>query len=469
MSHLWTASDFSDAVEPISQPGEIGNVDGVSIDSRSIGKGDAFFAIKGDRFDGHAFARSALEEGAAVVVLEEAQKSDFADLSERVVFVDDVLKALERLGRAARKRAKGKIIAVTGSVGKTSTKDALRKALEPSGKVHAAVASFNNHWGVPLTLARMHVDSDYGVFEVGMNHSGEIRTLIDMVRPDIAIVTTVVAAHIGNFDSIDEIAAAKAEIFEGVVPGGAALVNGDNEFGDYLAKQAGICGIENIYHFGSKAEFDAKLLKADLRADGSDLSISLFGEQYQVHLAAPGAHLAQNSLSVLAAVHLAGASVPAAIAVLGRHGATKGRGERHDLSVDGGTALLIDESYNANPSSVSAALETLGLGSAKADGRRIAVLGDMLELGGEAAELHIGLKEVLVDAGLDKAYLCGPMMHHLWECLPKDMQAGYGERSEDLIALLKEDLQPGDMVMIKGSLGSRMGVIVASLLESYKN
>lgn len=469
MSHLWTASGFSDAVEPIFQPGPIGNIDGVSIDSRSIGEGDAFFAIKGDRFDGHVFARSALEAGASVVVLEEAQKSDFADLAERVVFVDDVLKALERLGRAARKRAKGKIIAVTGSVGKTSTKDALRKALEPSGNVHAAVASFNNHWGVPLTLARMHADSEFGVFEVGMNHSGEIRTLIDMVRPDIAIVTTVVAAHIGNFNSIDEIAAAKAEIFEGVVPGGAALVNGDNEFGDYLAEQAGSCGIENIYRFGSKANFDAKLLNADLRADGSDLSISLFGAQYQVHLAAPGAHLAQNSLAVLAAVHLAGANVPAAIAALGSHGATKGRGKRHDLSVDGGTALLIDESYNANPSSVSAALETLGLGSAKADGRRIAVLGDMLELGSEAAELHMGLKASLVDAGLDKAYLCGPMMHHLWECLPKEMQAGYGERSEDLIVLLKEDLQPGDMVMVKGSLGSRMGVIVASLLESYKN
>ena len=232
MSALWTAGDFNKAIGPEHAPGDIGDVQGISIDSRTVMAGDAFFAIRGERFDGHEFARGALEAGAAVVVLEEAQRADFSDLAERVVFVDDVLRGLERLGCAARARVRGKIIAITGSVGKTSTKDALWAALEPSGKVHAAVSSFNNHWGVPLTLARMPADTDFGIFEIGMNHPGEIRQLVAMVEPHLAIITTVVAAHIGNFTGIEEIAAAKAEIFEGIAPGGAALINGDNPFAD---------------------------------------------------------------------------------------------------------------------------------------------------------------------------------------------------------------------------------------------
>ncbi|TLP48437.1 UDP-N-acetylmuramoylalanyl-D-glutamyl-2,6-diaminopimelate--D-alanyl-D-alanine ligase [Cohaesibacter sp. CAU 1516] len=466
MSVLWTTEAFVAAVSPVSQPGGIKDVTGISIDSRTIGEGDAFFAIKGDQFDGHAFARTALEAGAAVVVLDEAQRADFADIGERVVFVDDVLKALERLGRAARARMKGKVIAITGSVGKTSTKDALRAALAPSGRLHAANASFNNHWGVPLTLARMPEDAEFGIFEVGMNHPGEIRTLIDMVKPHLAAITTIVAAHIGNFNSIDEIAAAKAEIFEGVVEGGAVLLNADNAFDGYLTDIAKDLGIAHIHHFGRAAHADIRLEALDLQADGSDLTLSLFGEPVSCHVAAAGEHLAMNALAVFGLVRLAGGDVEAACLALGTHGASKGRGERHELAVRGGTVSLIDESYNANPSSVAAALATLGLSETK--GRKIAVLGDMLELGEESAEMHAALLPAIQSAGIDRLYLCGPMMAHLWEIAPVELRGIYANSSADLVAPLCEALRDGDAVMVKGSLGSRMGPIVQSLLEEFK-
>ncbi len=466
MTALWTADAFVAAVSPIFQPRDIKDVTGISIDSRTIGQGDAFFAIKGDRFDGHAFARGALEAGAAVVVLEEAQRSDFADLAERVLFVDDVLKALERLGWAARARMTGKVIAITGSVGKTSTKDALRSALAPSGRLHAANASFNNHWGVPLTLARMPRDTEFGIFEVGMNHVGEIRTLIGMVKPHLAVITTVVAAHIGNFNSIDEIAAAKAEIFEGVVEGGAVLINADNPFDGYLTKAAKDLGIAHIHHFGRSVHADVRLEALDLQADGSHLTLSLFGEALSCHIAAAGEHLAMNALAVFGLVRLAGGDVAAACKALGTHGASKGRGERHNLAVRGGTVSLIDESYNANPSSVAAALSTLGL--AKTKGRKIAVLGDMLELGEDSAAMHAGLWPAIQSAGIDQLYLCGPMMAHLWEIAPVEVRGIYANSSADLVAPLCEALRDGDAVMVKGSLGSRMGPIVQSLLEKFK-
>ena len=466
MTALWTAHDFATAIEATSQPGPLGDVEGISIDSRTVAAGDAFFAIKGDRFDGHAFARKALEAGAAVVVLGADRQAEFADLEDCVVFVDDVLKGLERLGRAARARVGGKVIAITGSVGKTSTKDALRAALKPSGKVHAAVSSFNNHLGVPLTLARMPRDTEFGIFEIGMNHPGEIRALVDMVQPHLAMITTVVAAHIGNFNSIVEIAAAKAEIFEGLVAGGTALINADNPFADFLTGVAKNEGITEIRSFGYKAVADIRLLDLALQPDGSDLTVDLLGETVRCHLGAPGKHLALNSLAVLGAVKLCGGDVAAACKALTQVDASRGRGARHTLSLAEGTALLIDESYNANPSSVAAALATLALGAEK--GRRIAVLGDMLELGDDRRALHEGLMEPLTKAGVDRVYLSGEMMGHLWDILPVAMRGSYAKSSTDLIPSLIEDLREGDTVMVKGSLGSRMGPIVTALLNEFK-
>lgn len=467
MTALWTSAEFVAATAPVAQPGEIGEVNGISIDSRTVSAGDAFFAIKGERFDGHGFARSALDAGAAVVVLEETQRQDFADLSERVVFVDDVLKALERLGLAARARVSGKVIAITGSVGKTSTKDALWAALKPSGKVHAAVSSFNNHWGVPLTLARMPRDTEFGIFEVGMNHPGEIRHLIGMVQPDLAVITTIVAAHIGNFSGIEEIAAAKAEIFEGVVPSGAALFNGDIAFSDFLEQSARAQGINRCYRFGRSEGADVHLDSLTLDADGSRLSVTLFDDVVHCTLGAPGEHLAHNALAVLGAVALVGGNVAAACDALAGHGASKGRGQRHRLSVEGADTLLIDESYNANPSSVSAALAALGL--VKEAKRKVAVLGDMLELGEDSQRLHEGLIDPLVAAGVDRVYLCGPEMLKLWEIVPIALRGHYAKASADLIAPLKAEIRAGDAIMVKGSLGSRMAPIVAALLDDFKN
>lgn len=468
MSVLWSSKDFAAAVKPLSQPGVIGDVGGISIDSRAIDKGDAFFAIKGERFDGHSFARAALDAGAAVVVLEQAQNDQFTDLSERVVFVDDVLSALERLGMAARARSKGKILAVTGSVGKTSTKEALRVALQPSGKVHAAIASFNNHWGVPLTLARMPADCDFGIFEIGMSHAGEISNLVAMVQPHLAIITTIAASHIGNFNSIDEIAAAKAEIFEGVVPGGVALINGDNPFADYLFKMAEQQRIETIYRFGQGAGNDIHLRGLTLETGGSQMDVEVFNQGFSMHLGAAGEHLAMNALSVIGAVVLCGADLGAAVKALGSLGAAKGRGERHILPIDRGSFEVIDESYNANPSSVAAALATLGLLPSDGQHRKIAVLGDMLELGEDSAQMHRELLKSLDEAGIDRVYLCGPMMSHLWEVLPEGMRGHYAATSAELIEPLKSDLKAGDAVMIKGSFGSRMGPIVAALVETYE-
>lgn len=466
MANLWDARDFVTAIQPRFQPGEIGNVNGISIDSRAVADGDAFFAIKGDRFDGHDFADNALEAGASVVVLEDAQREKFSHLPDRVLFVDDVLSALERLGIAARERVQGKILAVTGSVGKTSTKDALRKALAPSGKVHAAVSSFNNHWGVPLTLARMPQDTEFGVFEIGMNHTGEISKLVAMVKPDLAIITTVVAAHIGNFSGIEEIAAAKAEIFEGVTRGGAALINADNEFVDFLEAKARSNGIANIHRFGHSSEADIRLVDLALRADGSRLEISLFGEALTCELGAPGEHLAMNALAVLGAVDRVGGDVGRACAILAGHEATKGRGERQKLRLVEGEAILIDESYNANPSSVSAALATLGLCNLE-NGRRIAVLGDMLELGDDGPDLHRGLLKSLVAAKVDKVFLSGPLMAGLWQDLPIAMRGTYANSSADLVEPVIQALKDGDVVMVKGSLGSKMGLIVSALLNSF--
>lgn len=466
MTALWPSGEFVEAITPLGQPGVIGDVSGISIDSRTVSAGDAFFAIRGERFDGHAFARAALDAGAAVVVLEEAQRGAFSDLEDRVLFVDDVLKALERLGRAARARVSGKVIAITGSVGKTSTKDALWSALKPSGKVHAALSSFNNHWGVPLTLARMLRDTEFGIFEVGMNHSGEIRHLIGMVQPDLAVITTIVAAHIGNFSSIDDIAAAKAEIFEGVVPGGAALFNGDIPFANFLAERAKAEGVESIFCFGRSAGADVHLSAFDLQADGSDLSVDLFGRTVQCHVGAPGEHLALNTLAVLGTVSLVGGNVEAACAALSDHGASKGRGQRHSLALNGGDLLLIDESYNANPSSVAAALAALGL--VKKSGRKIAVLGDMLELGDDSKAMHEGVLEPLLAADVDLVFLCGPEMAHLWEKLPMTRRGAYAKASSELIAPVLAAIKGGDAIMVKGSLGSRMAPIVAAILEEFK-
>ena len=443
-------------------------VTGISIDSRTIEDGHAFFAIKGERFDGHDFVSGAAAAGAALCIVSSDRAPSLSGMTGLRLVVPDVLGALEDLGRAARARMSGKVIAVTGSVGKTGTKEALRLALAPSGRLHAADKSFNNHWGVPLTLARMPSDTEFGIFEIGMNHPGEIRPLVKMVRPHLAIITTVEAVHLEFFDSVEQIALAKAEIFEGVEPEGSVLLNADNPhyntLRDLATAQSAIQAIES---FGRVAGADVRLLDSSVHDSYSDVTVSLFGKHVSYRIGAPGQHHIGNSLSVIGAVARVGGNVDAACAALSGVKAPKGRGERWTLSVKDAQAVLIDESYNANPVSMGAALDLLGQFKPGDQGRRIAVLGDMLELGESGAGLHAALAERVAVNSVDLVYCCGPLMRSLWDCLPSGRQAGYAATSEDIAQSVIETVAPGDVVMVKGSLGSRMGPLVEALLTRY--
>ncbi|WP_237155343.1 UDP-N-acetylmuramoyl-L-alanyl-D-glutamate--2,6-diaminopimelate ligase [Oryzibacter oryziterrae] len=462
---LWQSEEFLKALGG-TEVGWVPSLNGVSIDSRSVEPGDAFFAILGDRFDGHDFVPDALRRGAGVAVVSEARLPTLPEGTGPLVVVDDVLDGMRRLAARARARSAAKIIAVTGSVGKTSTKEALRHVLEPSGSVHASAASFNNHWGVPLTLARLPRSTKFGVFEIGMNHAGEITPLTRLVRPHVAIITTVAAVHMEYFPSVEAIARAKAEVFEGIEPGGTAVINRDNEWGPLLASIAREQGV-NVVFFGEHAEADARLTKFVLHEDCSTVTADLMGEAITYKIGAPGRHLVDNSLAVLAAVKLVGGDLPRAMLALQHHEQPKGRGKRHNLRVYGGNALLIDESYNANPTSMRAAIALLtqtGQGSRR---RHVAVLGDMLELGPQSARLHAELVEPLKQAQVDTVFCCGPLMHNLWQSLPKPMRGAYAEQAAGLQSALLDDLRAGDVVMVKGSLGSRTGQLVEALISRF--
>ncbi len=445
-------------------------ITGFAIDSRALEPGEGFIAIRGPNRDGHDFVGSALEAGAGCAVVEEAFQLDTSSDNEgRLVRVHDTFEALNNLGREARDRIDhAVVIGVTGSVGKTGTKEALRVALGPSGSVHASAKSFNNHWGVPLTLANMPRDIDYGVFEMGMNHAGEISALTRLVRPHIAIITTVAPVHLGFFSSVDEIADAKAEIFEGLEPGGAAILNRDNPHFGRLAAAASGEGAE-IVSFGEDERAKVRLLSCDLSPDGSTVTSDILGETVTYRVGAPGRHVVQNTLAVLAAVKLAGADLSAAAEALGAIHAPEGRGERFVIETERGPVCIVDESYNANPASMRAALATLGLTPRSAYKRRIAVLGDMLELGSDSLKLHRELAEAVDAAGIDVVFASGADMASLFEALPEKRRGAYAKTSEELAPALLSNVQPGDIVMVKGSLGSRMAPLVEGLKREFED
>ncbi|WP_106753082.1 UDP-N-acetylmuramoylalanyl-D-glutamyl-2,6-diaminopimelate--D-alanyl-D-alanine ligase [Pannonibacter carbonis] len=463
---LWTLEEFATAVSGsvVGTPTEA--ITGVSIDSRTLQPGEAFIAIAGDRFDGHDFVEAALKAGASLALVARDRLASLP-ADGRYVVVDDVLEGLRCLGRAARARVNARIVAVTGSVGKTGTKEALRLALTRVGKTHASVASFNNHWGVPLTLARMPRDVDYGVFEIGMNHAGEITPLVQMVRPHVAIITTVQPVHLEFFDSVESIAKAKAEIFAGLEPGGVAILNRDNDQFDLLTFLAKTAGVPTIRTFGETAGADGKLLKLVTQTGTSVVQARILGEEITYKIGAPGRHFVMNSLAVLLAIVEMGADLALAGLALAELSAPKGRGAQTRLTLAGGPAILIDESYNANPASMRAALSLLGDAQVSVPGRRLAVLGDMLELGATSPALHAELAQPIAAAKVDAVYCCGPMMHELWQRLPAGQRGLYADTSAGLLDRLREDIRPGDVVMIKGSLGSRMGPLVEALKQDY--
>jgi UDP-N-acetylmuramoyl-tripeptide--D-alanyl-D-alanine ligase len=466
MAALWTVETMAAAmrasVEGVTAP----DISGISIDTRTLRPGEAFFAISGDSRDGHEFVGSALKAGAALAVVAAGKQSSLPQHGSYLI-VDDVLEGLRDLAKASRARTDAKVIGVTGSVGKTSTKEALQLVLSREGPTHASAASYNNHWGVPLSLARCPQAARFAVFEMGMNHAGEIGPLSRLVQPHIAIITTIAPVHLEYFKSVDEIADAKAEIFEGLVPGGAAIVNCDNAQCGQLAARAQAAKVGRIVSFGEDGKADARLLDCALQSASSTVRANILGENVAYKLGAPGKHLVVNSLAVLAAAKLAGADLAIAALALADLKPASGRGTRIELNLPGGPALLIDESYNANPVSMRAALALLGQAALGPRGRRIAVLGDMLELGSEAASLHRALVEPVVANDVDLVFCSGPAMRNLWQALPSDRRGGYAEDSKGLEPQVLDAVRGGDAIMVKGSNGSKMAPIVKSLQRSF--
>ncbi len=468
MTALWTP-DALEAATGGRWIGERRPVSGASIDTRTLQPGDLFFAIRGEARDGHDFVAQALGKGAGAAVVAEGRAAEFEGpvLAVAGEGADPVLTAMERIGRAARARSEAQVVAVTGSVGKTGTKEALRHVLSGQGETHASAASYNNHWGVPLTLARMPEEAQFGVFEIGMNHAHEILPLTGMVRPQVALVVAVEPVHAEHFPSVSAIADAKGEIFAGLEPGGVAVINRDNPHYERLAAHAMASRAGRIVSFGEHLQADVRANRIVLRPDLSVVDANVMGQPVTYKLGTAGRHTALNSLGVMAVIHSLGADLAAAALSLAALAPPTGRGERTALEMANGTAWLIDESYNANPAAVRAALATLSGIETGPRGRRIAVLGDMLELGPTSPDLHRGLAASVEAAGVDLVFAAGPLTRNLYEALPVSRRGAVAETAVDLIEPLTRTLRPGDAVMVKGSNGSRMGRIVEALKGRY--
>lgn len=448
---LWTAEEIAAATG-----GKVAGdfaVTGISIDTRSVEPGDLFVPLVGAR-DGHDFVGQAVAAGATGVLAAKA-------VDAPAVMVEDTFKALEALGVAARERApQCKRGAVTGSVGKTSVTRAVEAGLRLAGKAHASVKSYNNHIGVPLTLARMPRDTQRAVFEVGMNHADEITPLSQFVRPHAVAITTVGPVHLENFTNEEGVARAKAEIFDGLEPGGVAVLNADNKWFDLLSAEAAKAGAL-VWSFGEAEGATARLTGFSVEGEGATVSVELRGEAISFPIRQTGVHWGPNSLCVLLMLEALDVPRETALAALAAFAPIEGRGAEKTVRIDGGAFTLVDESYNANPVSMQAALKTLG--ARKVAGRRVAVLTDMLELGEGSAAFHAELAGPLERANVDVVFLAGVHMKSLWEQLPPTRRGGYAEVTEKLTAQLAGAIRPGDVVMVKGSNGSRAGVLAGAL------
>jgi UDP-N-acetylmuramoyl-tripeptide--D-alanyl-D-alanine ligase len=437
---------------------------GVSIDTRTLQPGDLFVAIRGEARDGHEFVRAAFEKGAAAAVIDEAHALDLAGVGPLFV-VKDVQRSLEFLGMRARDRTAAFIAAITGSVGKTSTKDMTRLMLSRFGGAHASVASYNNQWGVPLTLARMPASTRYGVFELGMNHAGEIAGLVAQVRPHVAVITRVAPVHLEFFDSVEGIADAKAEIFTGL-EGGVAIINRDDDHYARLAEAASPYA-GHIFDFGESQGAQARLLDYRSVGDAHEITADILGNRLVYRIGAPGKHVALNSLAALLVAVAFDIDVAKAAEAFVEFTPTAGRGQRETLDTGDGVFTLIDESYNANPTSMRAALDLLCSTTPSPGGRRIAVLGDMLELGPQAGELHAGLAEDVERAKVDLLFTAGPLMSRLYYAAPERLRGAHRATPLELEEAAVAAIRPGDVVMVKGSNGSRISRIVAALKEKF--
>jgi len=503
---LWTGEALAQAVGGHLQGALPPAISGIAIDSRSLQAGEAFFALTGERLDGHAYVAAAAKAGAALAVVEAAKLGDLPPLPIPLLAVDNSLKALEKMAKAARARLRpgARVAAITGSVGKTTIKEMLAQALAPFGRLHYSPASFNNHFGVPLSLARMPADTDFAIYEIGMNHAGEITPLSRLARPHLALISRIAAAHRGHFNSLDDIAAAKAEIFAGLEPNGAALLNRDDEYYEFLAQKARSAGHFFVCSFGRSEEADYRLVSETETAQGRHCRLKWRDKrEVDFTLRAHGAHNALNGCAALAAVSelairpksYAMAKEPRwdaepeaaalykkridflwqqAVAALAQFQAGAGRGARYRLALPHknaaeGEFLLIDESYNANPLSMAAAIKVLGETQPAGSGRRIAVLGDMLELGAETQSAHEALAEKLAEARVDSVFLAGEAMRFLQQALQqrhKAIAVHWRQTAAELVAPLEQALQAGDCVMVKSSNSIGTAKLAAALLAA---
>lgn len=467
---IWTAKEAA-----VATGGKVNgdwSVTGLSIDTRTIKPGDLFIALKGDKKDGHAYVAEALAKGASAAMVHSIPPGVHS--SEKLLMVPDTFTALQDLGRAARARTGAKIIAVTGSVGKTGTKEMLAVAFGASGQTHASKGNFNNHWGVPFTLASMHAGSDFGIFEIGMNHAGEITPLSQMVKPDVAIITTVEAVHLEHFGTVEKIADAKAEIFEGLDHHGIAVLNRDNPHFARLAAAAKTRGVK-VMTFGEHPESDARLEECLLATNGSLIRANVLGQEVKFTLKNAGRHIALNALSVLLSVAIGGGNLKKAVRDLEKIEPLAGRGKRENLNIGDpkNPLTLFDDTYNASPVSMQAAFRVLATVDPGRGGRRIAILGDMYELGPNAAQFHRELSLPLQAAGVNLVFTSGALMKNLHDALPPELRGPHEDDAQKLAKIVPDVLVPGDVVLVKGSRGGgekpRMQAVVEAVRKMPSN
>lgn len=461
MSALWTSDEISKALSPVAAVAPF-EAEGVTFDSRAVGKGDIFFALTGETSDGHSFVADALARGAAAAVVAREVEGARGTL----IRVHDTMKALVDLGRAGRQRSKARIASITGSVGKTSTKDALRAMLSVQAPTSASVASYNNHVGVPISLARLPREARYGIFEIGMNHPGEIEPLARQVEAHVGVVTNVGPAHIGHMGSEEAIADEKGCVFAGMAEGAVAVLNRDNRHYPRLVDKARHFGVSRIVGFGRSDAAEARLVSCNLQNSGSDVIALIHGRRIEYRLGAAGEHWVLNSVAALAALDVLGADVAKAAMALAALKALPGRGARRRLKFGAGTIELLDESYNGNPVSVGAMLAVLARTEPEGGGRRMLALGDMRELGEQADALHAGLADAVAASGATQVFLCGPHMEALWRKLAPSQRGAHRPDSAALAAEFAAALHAGDVVAVKGSLGSKMKIVVDAIVAA---
>ncbi len=464
MNALWTAAEVLAATGGNGPQGWAAQ--GVSINTRTLRPGDLFIALKGEKFDGHDYVNDAFSRGAAACIVMAGRA---ADASGPLVGVADTMRALYDLAGAARRRTDARVVAITGSVGKTSMKEGLAHILSAHaarGSVHASEGNLNNQWGLPLSLTRLPVSARFAIFEIGMNHAGEIEPLSRLAKPHLALVTGVEATHIGHFAGLEDIAYAKAEIFAGVAAGGTAIINAGSAHGDVLRAAARDAGCAHVLDYGfSGHDARVEVLRTDAR--GSEIRLTLAGRCVDARLSVPGRHWAENAAGLALAAHVLGMD-PAEIAgALEGLSPLPGRGHRLTVGTGEHAFTLIDDAYNASPASMRAAIDVLSMMAPDPGGRRVLIVADMLELGEHGPALHRELAPLIADAGIDVVHTAGPLAGVLRDALPAEMRGRHAGDARALAAQAEELAAPGDVVLVKGSLGMGLAGVIEALKSRH--